>query len=101
MVHDNVHVNADANAITALNHIGEFLAVATAGGELIGLRLVALVPRACGNDDIFLHGRHLDASKTIRGEEVFAFARDVGPFPLEEVNDSGSVGRKVRIVIAK
>src|SRR3954466_6364838 len=88
VVDHGVDGDPDACRIAARHHVPELRAGARAAArDAVTHRLVALTPIVGRDDAVFLRWRDLYCFEAGWTEYVLAFARDVCPFPLEEVHE--------------
>src|SRR5262245_32297142 len=88
VVDHGVHDDAHARRLAAIHHVGEFGPRArAAAGDAVAHRLVALAPVVTRHDAVLFRGRDLYGGEAGRAEDVLALGRDLGPFPLEQVDE--------------
>src|SRR5688500_18308056 len=103
VIDDGVDINTDAGGEAAIDHVDEFGAVAgTTAVDAVADRLIAFAPRIVGRlETVFLGGRDLDGVVAGGTEHRLALICNVGPFPLEEMDENvtarGPTRRAIRL----
>ncbi len=93
VVDDRVHVDADAGGPAPLHHVGELrLRARAAARQAVAHGLVALAPVLARREAVLLGRGHLHGVVAHRAQEPLALLRDVGPLPLEEVDEDVAGG---------
>ena len=88
VIDHGVNVNPHPGNLAAIDHVGELPARSRpAPADAVAHRLIALAPRMAALHTVLLRRGYLNRSESRRPEHRLALARDVGPFPLEQVHE--------------